>query len=71
MCREKKCHGERITIIKWTKMKGGKMISVKINGNNFRGSLKIQLMVQNLRSEGTRDLNTLMTDYMSDTVLAT
>ena len=52
-------------------MKGGKMISVKINGNNFRGSLKIQLMVQNLRSEGTRDLNTLMTDYMSDTVLAT
>lgn len=52
MCRGEKCCRERITIIKWTKMKSDKMISVKINGNNFRGSLKIHLMLQSLRSEG-------------------
>lgn len=52
-------------------MKGGKMILVKINGDNVRGDLKIQIMVQSLRSEGTRHSSTLMTGCMSDTLLAT
>lgn len=37
----------------------------------LEGGLKIQLMVQSLRSEGTGDSSTLMTGCMSDTLLAT
>lgn len=61
--KKKKCYRERITILKWTKMKGGKMIQVKINDEDFRGSLKIQLTEQFSLSKETGCSSILMTDY--------